>query len=146
MTDSTTAFNARNGVPKTIPCTFQVASLPGSPVFTHRLRRRASGVEMSDFLERLTSNTVGTTDVAEKEARRFEAEQYVYGKLMSDDVEGCGVEGYGDDDGMKPSECVAFFTANKLGLDDDTLAELRSHVSNAISAWLRVMTGDVSFR
>lgn len=139
-------YDFTKGVPATIACTFAVPTLPGSPFFTHRLRRRTTGVEMSDFLERLTADAVGVDDPVEKEARRQEAERYVYGQLMTDDVEGCGVEGYGEQDSMSPSACVDFFTHGPKGLDDDTLAELRRHVGFALSNWLRQKSSDGSFR
>lgn len=139
-------YDFTKGVPATIDVTFAVPTLPGSPVFTHRLRRRASGTEMSDFLERLTSDAVGVDDPAEKEARRLEAEAFVYAQLMTEDVAGCGIEGYGEQDTMAPAACVEFFITGPDGADPDTLSELRRHVGFAISGWLRQKTSDGSFR
>ena len=141
-----TGYDFTKGVPATIPVTFVVPTLPGAPSFTHRLRRRVSGTEMTDFLERLTSDPVGVSDPAEKEARRLEAEAFVYQQLMTADVDGCGIEGYGEQDTMAPAECVRFFVTGPDGADPDTLAELRSHVGIAISGWLRQKTSDGSFR
>lgn len=139
-------FDFSKGVPATIDVTFVVPTLPGGPEFTHRLRRRASGVEFTEFLERLTSDAIGAAEPAEREQRRHEAEAYVYGCLMTDDVGGCGVVGYGEADSMSPSACVDFFTKGPNGADSDTVHELRRHIGYAISGWLRAKTSDGSFR
>lgn len=143
---ATTGYDFTKGVPATLSVTFDVPTLPGSPSFTHRLRRRATGTEMSDFLERLTSDGVGVSDPAEKEARRVEAEAYVYGQLMTDSVDGCGIEGYGEADSMTPASVVEFLTKGPDGANPDTVEELRRHIGFAISGWLRQKTADGSFR
>ena len=143
---ATTGYDFTKGVPATLTVTFEVPTLPGSPVFTHRLRRRATGTEMSDFLERLTSAPVGVGDPAAKEALRIEAEAFVYAELMTSDVDGCGVSGYGEQDSMTPEACVAFFTKGPDGASADIVEELRRHVGFAISGWLRQKTSDGSFR
>lgn len=139
-------FDFTKGVPATIAVTFAVPTLPGAPEFTHRMRRSVTGVEFTAYLEKLTSNGIGTGSPEEREQRRLEAEAFVYGELMTLDVEGCGVEGYADQDAMTPDECVVFFTKGPDGANRDTVQELRRHLSFAISGWCRAKTSDGSFR
>lgn len=139
-------YDFTKGVPATIPVSFTVPTLPGSPTFTHHLRRRVTGTEMSDFLERLTAGPVGVDDAAEKEARRHEAEAFVYAQLMTPDIDDCRIEGYGGADSMQPVSVVEFLTKGPEGANADTLLELRRHIGFAISGWLRLKTSDGSFR
>lgn len=133
-------FDFSDGVPETIAVSFQIPTLPGSPEFTHHMRRDIRGAEWANLLEKITSAGTGTKDKDKREALFLEAFCVAYAQLM--DLPECRIEGYGPADELDNAGAVAFIRNGPEGASERTKLELRRHAIYAVNGYIALRNSE----